>query len=346
MQPTTSHLGIQRAFSGILAALLAAALFSCARKDEEQRPASYDGPQIVVEEKDFDFGECFLGFKKTHVFTIKNTGTRELRITDIKRECGCLIPEFQSKVIPPGGQVPMKVVFEPPVMGAIKKRIRVYSNDEYAQETIINITAFSLGPAHLQPIVMTLDADVPPGGLHRTLRLRVDENETILAVRFLSDCPWLKFETPAETGGSEVSIQLQILPPPGPGSIYEKVVVDISTRNKKGETRRFALPLPFQLRGELRPVLFAVPDVLHLGVRPVAKAYTVDFVVKGATSHSEKPTIVTDDMAGLSVRRADTDAGRFVVQVPPGPAGRFAGSIRLVWESGAALRIPVLGVRR
>jgi hypothetical protein len=319
-------------------------LYSCGGSGGvEDRPASYKGPQIEFDTDSFDFGECFLGHRKSHLFTLKNVGSEVLNITDVKRECGCLTPEFSTKVIHPGATASMTVVFSPPVIGPISKRIRVYSNDSYANETVITLKALSLGPAHLQPAVLTVDDDVPVGGIEKNLVLRVDDSEAITAVRFITDCGWLRFDPGQALGRSEIGIGLTILPPPAGGRVFEKIVVDITTEDRQGKSRRFALPLPFQVIGDLRPKLFAVPDVLHLGVRPMGTEASKEVVVSGLDSREGPAVIKTEGIDGL---HAELDNHLLRIQVSSVSVGRIAGRVVLGWADGGELVIPVLGVFR
>ncbi len=315
--------------------------FSCDSGGEgRERPSSYSGPQIEVDAIEHDFGECFLGHQRQHVFTLTNSGTEKLRITDVKRECGCLTPEFSSKEISPGSSATMKVVFSPPVIGPISKRIRVYTNDSFAKETIVTLKALSLGPAHLQPAVVTVDEDVPPAGITRNLTLRVDRSEVIKAVSFLTDCSWLRFEVMGDVGLSEVPIQLSILPPPAVGKVFEKVVVDISTEGRDGKNRRFALPLPFQVIGKLRPLIYAVPDVLQIGVRPIGAETIRKVKIAGFKGRC---AVTTDGLEGLT---ASLEGEDLTVRVSSGEVGRMAGRVVLEDEGGVRLILPVLGVSR
>lgn len=59
-------------------------------------------PIIVVDEMDYDFSEVFEGTEVTHDFLVRNTGTAQLLIKDIKTGCSCTTASFTRR-IPPGG---------------------------------------------------------------------------------------------------------------------------------------------------------------------------------------------------------------------------------------------------
>jgi hypothetical protein len=60
-------------------------------------------PRLVIVEDKKDVGQVAKGEPIKHVFVLKNTGSADLHITDVKPSCGCTVPEF-DKVIKPGAE--------------------------------------------------------------------------------------------------------------------------------------------------------------------------------------------------------------------------------------------------
>ncbi len=60
----------------------------------------------------YDFGTLSEGEMIVHEFEYKNIGGKELIITEAKGSCGCTVPEYDNKPIPPGGTGIMKVTFD------------------------------------------------------------------------------------------------------------------------------------------------------------------------------------------------------------------------------------------
>ena len=59
-------------------------------------------PAIKAEEANHDFGTFWVGTELKHSFKIGNTGTAPLKITAVKRACGCTAPGKYPESIPPG----------------------------------------------------------------------------------------------------------------------------------------------------------------------------------------------------------------------------------------------------
>ena len=63
---------------------------------------------IVVDAAEFDFGSVRAGEKVEHRFKVTNTGTAELKITNVKTNCGCTVAGDYPKPLAPGasGEIP------------------------------------------------------------------------------------------------------------------------------------------------------------------------------------------------------------------------------------------------
>jgi hypothetical protein len=108
--------------SGIL---ILASLSSCApRQDKEvntdmvnisatgsgNAPAG-KAPTMRFEKEVHDFGKISQGERVSTQFKFKNTGGTELVISDAHGSCGCTVPDYPRKPIPPGGEDVIKVEF-------------------------------------------------------------------------------------------------------------------------------------------------------------------------------------------------------------------------------------------
>ncbi len=69
-------------------------------------------PAIEFEEKVIDFGEISQGEKVKQRFRFKNTGNKELIISDAKGSCGCTVPRWPKQPIRPGQEGEIEVVFD------------------------------------------------------------------------------------------------------------------------------------------------------------------------------------------------------------------------------------------
>ena len=69
------------------------------------------GPQILIESKDFNFGSINQGDKVEHTFIFKNEGDAPLMVNNAKGSCGCTVPQWPKEPIMPGATGEIHVVF-------------------------------------------------------------------------------------------------------------------------------------------------------------------------------------------------------------------------------------------
>lgn len=67
--------------------------------------------EITFAETRHSFGEITEGDVVQHAFKFKNTGTQPLLISNAQASCGCTVPSFSKKPIPPGGEGEIVVQF-------------------------------------------------------------------------------------------------------------------------------------------------------------------------------------------------------------------------------------------
>ncbi|WP_116124271.1 DUF1573 domain-containing protein [Lewinella sp. IMCC34183] len=72
---------------------------------------STDVARMSFEAPEYLFGEVPEGTLVTHEFTFTNTGSVPLMITDARSTCGCTVPSYPERPIPPGGTGTVRVEF-------------------------------------------------------------------------------------------------------------------------------------------------------------------------------------------------------------------------------------------
>lgn len=60
----------------------------------------------------FDFGSIIQGEVVTHTFYFRNIGTEDLIIKDLIPDCGCTQPKIEKKVLKPGEEGFVEVIFD------------------------------------------------------------------------------------------------------------------------------------------------------------------------------------------------------------------------------------------
>jgi len=121
----------------ILAFLAVAGIFSasCGRSQSAAArgiPTDTTGTAILTFQKlDHDFGKVREGEKVGCIFSYTNTGDADLVITAASASCGCTVPKYDRKPIPPGGTGTFEVVFDTSGReGTQTKTVVVQSNAE------------------------------------------------------------------------------------------------------------------------------------------------------------------------------------------------------------------------
>jgi hypothetical protein len=64
-----------------------------------------------VSDSSVELGQIIAGEKRTAVYTIKNTGTAPLRLSNVLTSCGCTAPTFPRYALAPGDSAAIELVF-------------------------------------------------------------------------------------------------------------------------------------------------------------------------------------------------------------------------------------------
>ena len=91
--------------------------------------AQVKGPEITVDKEVHDFGTIKQNDVAECYFTITNTGTEPLIISDAKPSCQCTVPEWPKEPIKPGASAKIKVKYNSSRVGPINKSVTITSND-------------------------------------------------------------------------------------------------------------------------------------------------------------------------------------------------------------------------
>lgn len=109
-----------------------AGICSCKNNSIQEDKLNYDNegkPVIEFSKIVHDFGRIQEGEKVACVFTFENKGDADLLIKSATTSCGCTVPEFDDKPVPPGGSGNVEVVFDSAYRtGTQNKTIVIRSN--------------------------------------------------------------------------------------------------------------------------------------------------------------------------------------------------------------------------
>ena len=85
-------------------------------------------PKFDFEEITFDLGTVQSGESVTHEFKFKNSGDKDLIISQAKGSCGCTVPDWPKEPIAPGETGKITVHYDTQRAGAINKSVTINSN--------------------------------------------------------------------------------------------------------------------------------------------------------------------------------------------------------------------------
>jgi hypothetical protein len=97
--------------------------------------------EITFSTLEHDFGKITEGEKVACVFSYENSGTGNLVIASATTSCGCTVPEFDDKPIPPGGKGTMEVVFDSSGRSGMQTKTITVRSNAAKQVMILKITA-------------------------------------------------------------------------------------------------------------------------------------------------------------------------------------------------------------
>ena len=87
----------------------------------------------------WDFGKVGHGKDARHVFALKNTTQKELKIKDVNTSCGCTVPQLKKRELRPGESTPLEVKFKSKgYSGAVTQYI--YVNTDSVELPVIRFT--------------------------------------------------------------------------------------------------------------------------------------------------------------------------------------------------------------
>ncbi|MHC1731763.1 MAG: DUF1573 domain-containing protein [Bacteroidales bacterium] len=123
--------------TGFMAFIIAAALITGAcgrsqqRTEKNQLSDTTGTAMITFNNPEHDFGKVKAGEKVGCIFTYTNTGDADMVITSASASCGCTVPKYDKRPVPPGGSGTIEVVFDTAGREGIQtKTVVVQSNAE------------------------------------------------------------------------------------------------------------------------------------------------------------------------------------------------------------------------
>ena len=89
---------------------------------------SASAQKITTQHKLIDCGQVVFRHPVTSEFKMKNDDNRALRISEVKKSCGCTSVEYPTQSIAPGEEFVVKMTYDAKQMGTFIKQLLLYSN--------------------------------------------------------------------------------------------------------------------------------------------------------------------------------------------------------------------------
>jgi hypothetical protein len=101
--------------------------------------------QIVFNEYQHDFGKVDEGEKLSYTFTFENKGTADLIINSASTTCGCTVPKYDTRPIPPGSSGKLEVVFDTSGRNSMQTKTITVKSNASTPVVLLKITAEVMG---------------------------------------------------------------------------------------------------------------------------------------------------------------------------------------------------------
>jgi hypothetical protein len=97
--------------------------------------------EIIFNEYAHAFGKVAEGEKVAYTFSYENKGTEDLVIKSAITTCGCTVPEYDTRPVPPGGKGTLDVVFDTTGRSGMQTKTITVRSNASVPEVILKITA-------------------------------------------------------------------------------------------------------------------------------------------------------------------------------------------------------------
>lgn len=275
-------------------------------------------PRLVLEEKEYNFGEIAEGNLVEHKFKIYNQGTSTLEIRKINASCGCTAAVVDTDKIAPGQSTFIKTSFNSTgFRGSIDKSVSVYSNDPENVSVTLFIKGKITSDVIISPTRVFL-GDVAKGSIATAeVRLSAEEGKKIKFGEVKSRSELLSVNSSSLPGGGKL-LKISLSKEAPLGDFQGRV--SVSTTSKFNPV--INIPVIAHIHGDL---LFT-PKSLSLGVfeGPLEEAVTGSVLVNNTAEKPINIKAVNSSSSAVSVDFSVIKAGAkysINVELPRGSIG-------------------------
>jgi hypothetical protein len=107
----------------------------------ESKAIETGSAKLIFKEYEHNFGNVTEGEKVGFIFSFENKGTNNLVITSATTSCGCTVPKYDTKPIPPGGNGNLEVVFDTSGRNGMQTKTITVNSNASIPVVLLRITA-------------------------------------------------------------------------------------------------------------------------------------------------------------------------------------------------------------
>jgi hypothetical protein len=147
------HMRFSRFSAGLLCFVVVSACGRLAAQGTAPTPSAVpSGPMIQFDSMEYDFGKAATGELVKHVFTVTNSGSETLEISNVHPSCGCTTAGDWSRQIDPGRKGTIPIQFNSArYSGAVTKTIDVTSNAKNQPKATLRLKGIVWKPIDITP---------------------------------------------------------------------------------------------------------------------------------------------------------------------------------------------------
>jgi hypothetical protein len=97
--------------------------------------------EIIFREYQHDFGKVAEGEKVSYTFTFDNKGTANLILSSATTTCGCTVPKYDTKPVPPEANGNLEVVFDTSGRNGMQTKTITVKSNARTPVVLLKITA-------------------------------------------------------------------------------------------------------------------------------------------------------------------------------------------------------------
>jgi hypothetical protein len=120
-------------------------VYSCGNQSGNATTGLHDADTgtavMIFREYEHDFGKVAEGETVAYVFAFENKGTSDLVISSVTTTCGCTVPKYETKPIPPGKNGTIEVAFNTSARSGMQTKTITVKSNASIPVILVRITA-------------------------------------------------------------------------------------------------------------------------------------------------------------------------------------------------------------